>query len=339
MKIAVVCPYDLGLPGGVQQLTIELVDHLRDSGHEAWLVGPGERDGASSVGATTRIRANRSVVPVALGPGAGRRTRAALVGADVLHIHEPLIPRVSTSALGVGIPKVLTFHADAPRWASAAYRLLERPMPLGRNVVTAVSPVAAAALPSAWGPVEIIPNGLDVAAYTPDEPRRRARVTFLGRDDPRKGLDLLLTAWPQIHAAVRGAELVVMGATRDTAIEGVRFVGRVTEEDKRRLLASATVHVAPNTGGESFGIVVAEAMAAGCAVVASDLPAFTAVMAGAGIHVPVGDAAAISRAVIGLLTDAEAAHRHSEAGTARAAAFDWSVVAGRYVAAYRRAVG
>ena len=339
MKIAVVCPYDLGLPGGVQQLTIELVDHLRDAGHDAWLVGPGETDGARSVGPTTRIRANRSIVPVALGLCVKRRTHAALVGAEVLHIHEPLIPRVSTAALGVRIPKVLTFHADAPRWASAAYRMLERPMPLGQNVVTAVSPVAAAALPTGWGPVEIIPNALDVAAYVSDEPRRRLRVTFLGRDDPRKGLDLLLTAWPQIHAAVGGAELVVMGATRDTAMEGVRFAGRVTEEEKRRLLASSTVHIAPNTGGESFGIVVAEAMAAGCAVVASDLPAFTALMDGAGIHVAVGDAQAISSAVIGLLTDAEAAHRHGEAGKARAAEFDWSVVTGRYVGAYRRAVG
>lgn len=339
MKIAVVCPYDLGLPGGVQQLTIELVDRLCDAGHDAWLVGPGDRDGARSVGPTTPIRANRSVVPVALGPGVGRRTRAALTGAEVVHIHEPLIPRVSTSALGAPIPKVLTFHADTPRWATAMYRVLERPMPLGRNVITAVSPVAAEALPAGWGPVEIIPNALDVAAYASDEARRPLRVTFLGRDDPRKGLDLLLAAWPHIRGGVGGAELVVMGASRDTPMEGVRFVGRVTEEEKRRLLASSTVHIAPNTGGESFGIVVAEAMAAGCAVVASDLPAFTAVMDGAGIHVPVGDAHAISSAVIGLLADPETARRHGAGGRARAAAFDWSVVIGRYVDAYRRAVG
>lgn len=339
LRIAVVCPYDLSLHGGVQQLTIELVDHLAHAGHDAWLVGPGERDGARSVGPTTRIRANRSVVPVALGPGVGNRTRSALAGADVVHIHEPLIPSVSTAALGGLIPKVLTFHADAPRWASTFYRVLERPMRLGRHVVTAVSPVAEAALPAGWGPVEIIPNALDVAAYVSDEPRLRNRVTFLGRDDPRKGLDLLLAAWPSIRARVGDAELVVMGAGRTVPMEGVRFVGRVTEAEKRRLLASSTVHVAPNTGGESFGIVVAEAMAAGCAVVASELPAFIAVMEGAGVHVPVGDVPAISQAVIGLLTDREAADRHRDAGRARAASFDWSVVTGRYVDAYRRAVG
>ena len=339
MKIAVVCPYDLGLAGGVQQLTVELVDRLRDAGHEAWLVGPGERDGARSVGPTTRVRANRSVVPVALARGVGKRTHAALAGADVVHIHEPLIPRVSTAALRSPIPKVLTFHADAPSWAAALYRVLERPLRLGRHVITAVSPVAAAVLPARWGPVEIIPNALDVATYAVDEQRLPHRVTFLGRDDPRKGLDLLLTAWPHIRAAVDDAELVVMGATRDTPPAGVRFVGRVTEEEKRRLLASSTVHVAPNTGGESFGIVVAEAMAAGCAVVASELPAFSAVMDGTGVHVPVGDAPALAQAVIGVLGDPAAARRHGEASRARAAAFDWSVVTDRYVAAYRRAVG
>ncbi|MEX2424238.1 MAG: glycosyltransferase family 4 protein [Acidimicrobiia bacterium] len=339
MRVAVVCPYDLGMAGGVQQLTIELVERLGNAGHDAWLVGPGERDRARSVGPTTRIRANRSVVPVALGRGVGTRTRAALAGADVVHIHEPLIPRVSTSALGVPVPKVLTFHADAPWWASAAYRALARPMPLGRHVVTAVSSVAAAALPSRWGPVEIIPNALNVAAYVSEETRHPRRVTFLGRDDPRKGLDLLLAAWPEIRATVGDAELVVMGAARDTPIAGVRFAGRVTESEKRDLLASSAVHVAPNTGGESFGIVVAEAMAAGCAVVASDLPAFTAVMDGAGVHVPVGDVPAISRAVIELLTEEAAARRHGAAGRAKAAEYDWSVVTGRYVEAYRRAVG
>jgi phosphatidyl-myo-inositol alpha-mannosyltransferase len=339
LRIAVVCPYDLSLPGGVQQLTIELVDRLCDSGHDAWLVGPGERADARSVGRSIRVRANRSVVPVAVGPGVGRRTQAAVADAEVLHIHEPLIPRVSTSALAVPIPKVLTFHADAPRWAAAMYRVVGRPMRLAGGVVTAVSPVAEAALPAGWGPVEIIPNALDVAAYVSDEPRHPRRVTFLGRDDPRKGLDLLLEAWPDIRAAVDQAELVVLGASRDARMEGVRFVGRVTETDKRRLLASSTVHVAPNTGGESFGIVVAEAMAAGCAVVASDLPAFTAVMDGAGVHVPVGDVPAISRAVIGLLGDPDSARRHGEIARARAARFDWSVVTGRYVDAYRRALG
>ena len=339
MKIAVVCPYDLGLPGGVQQLTIELVDRLSEAGHDAWLVGPGERVGARSVGGSIRVRANRSVVPVAVGPGVARRTRAAVAGADVVHIHEPLIPRVATSALSVPVPKVLTFHADAPRWVAGAYRLLQRPFPLGRNVVTAVSPVAGAALPSTWMPAEIIPNALDVAAYAGSEPRQPRRVTFLGRDDPRKGLDLLLAAWPDIREGIPGAELVVMGASRDVSIDGVRFVGRVTEEEKRRLLGSSTVHVAPNTGGESFGIVVAEAMAAGCAVVASELPAFTAVMDGAGVHVPVGDAAAIARAVIGLLNDPDTAQRYAERAVARAGTFDWSVVTERYVDAYRRAVG
>src|SRR5690606_34073778 len=116
MKIAVVCPYDLGLAGGVQQLTTELVHRLCDAGHDAWLVGPGERPGARTVGGTVRLRANASVVPVGIGPRTRARTRAAVAGADVVHVHEPLIPRVGTAARRGSVPRVLTFHADPPAW-------------------------------------------------------------------------------------------------------------------------------------------------------------------------------------------------------------------------------
>src|SRR5690606_41779908 len=108
--------------------------------------------------------------------------------------------------------------------------------------------------------------------------------------DPRKGLDVLLEAWPMIHAANPDAELMVMGADRGIDLPGVTFLGRVGDEEKRRVLATTTVFVAPNTRGESFGIVVAEAMAAGCAVVASDIPAFRDVAGDTARFVPPGDA-------------------------------------------------
>lgn len=341
MKIAVVCPYDLGLAGGVQQLTTELVDRLCDAGHDAWLVGPGERPGARTVGGTVRLRANASVVPVGIGPRTRARTRAAVAGADVVHVHEPLIPRVGTAARRGSVPRVLTFHADPPAWVRRLYRLADRPLAATMTgaAVTAVSTVAAAAIPARWGPVEIIPNALDVAAYAGDHPREPRRVTFLGRDDPRKGLDVLLAAWSGIQARVPGAELLVLGASRDTSLPGVRFLGRVADDEKRRLLASSTVHVAPNTGGESFGIVVAEAMAAGCAVVASTLPAFVEVMGGSGIGVPVGDAASLRDAVVDLLEDPARARERGAAAQIRAAAFDWPHVTEQYLAAYRRALG
>lgn len=339
MKVAVVCPYDLGLPGGVQQVAIDLVDRLNDLDHHAWLVGPGHRAGARSVGSTVGIRANASVAPIALGRSVGSAVRSAIADADVVHIHEPLMPSVSTAALKSTLPKVLTFHADAPRWVGRLYRLLPAATKraIQAAVVTAVSPVAASALPHAFGSVEIIPNGIDIAGFG-GQRRLPTRATFLGRDEPRKGLGLLLDAWPRVRAAVPSAELVVMGVVRDHALEGVRFMGRVDEGTKRAVLASSAVHVAPNTGGESFGIVVAEAMAAGAAVVASDIPAFRAVLAGTGVQVPVGDADALAEAMTSLLNDPQRAKRIGESGRQRARQFDWSVVVDRYLGAYRRAL-
>ncbi|HVR34079.1 MAG TPA: glycosyltransferase family 4 protein [Acidimicrobiia bacterium] len=341
MKVAVVCPYDLGHPGGVQQLTIELVDRLERAGHEAWLVGPGSHPRARTVGGTWGVRANSSVAPIAIGPGVRRRVTAAIAGADVVHIHEPLMPRVSTVALGSDHAKVVTFHADAPGWAHGLYRMAERPLRhrMLACVITAVSPVAASAIPAAWGPVEIIPNAVDVGAYA-GPPRIPGRVTFLGRDEPRKGLDVLLAAWPVVRAAMPDSELVVIGAERRSdAPAGVRYIGRVDDTDKRALLASASIHVSPNTGGESFGIVLAEAMAAGAAVVSSDLPAFVAVTGGSGVHVPPGDHRALATALVSLLGDTDRLRTMGEAARTRAMAFDWSVVLDRYIDAYGRARG
>ena len=340
MRIAVVCPYDLEKPGGVQQIAIELVDRLVDRGHDAWLVGPGHRPGAVEVGRTFRVRANDSVAPVALGPRVPAKVREAVRGADVVHVHEPIMPLVSTAALRGSAPRVVTFHADAPKWASRLYRRLPNRWveAIATAVVTAVSPVAAAALPEEFGEPEIIPNGLDTSAFR-SKPKVPFRVTFLGRDEPRKGLDLLLAAWPTIRRRIPEAELVVMGADRAHVPEGVRCLGRVDEETKREMLGSASVHVAPNTGGESFGIVVAEAMAAGCAVVASDIPAFRAVLSGAGVLVPVGDVGALAAEIAGLLATPAEIDASGRSARARAADFDWSVVVDRYLRAYERARG
>lgn len=341
MKIAVVCPYDLGLSGGVQQLSIELVDRIIDAGHEAWLVGPDTRDGEPSVGRTVKVRANASLVPLAIGAGVRGRVREAVVRADVIHVHEPFMPQVSTAALGAGLPTVVTFHADAPAWAERLYRAASGPLRrrLGSAVMTAVSSVAAGHLPASWAPIEIIPNALDIAGYASRRDGEPHRVTFLGRDDPRKGLDVILRAWPTVHTAVPDAELVVIGAERAESFPGVRFAGRVDEADKRSLLASGSIHVAPNLRGESFGIVVAEAMAAGSAVVASDLPAFRDVLAGTGVHVPAGDATVLADSLIALLGDPDRRARLGRDARLRAADFDWSVVTDRYLAAYRRALG
>jgi len=347
MKVGIVCPYDLSAPGGVQQLTTELADQLRRGGDEVVLVGagrsahsrPGRDDTTVQAGRAFAIKANESMVPITLSPMTWVRVRDALSGVDVVHVHEPFVPLVGWVGLSVDKPLVATFHADPPEWVKQGYRR----MPLAgrrlrRSVLTAVSDTAAAAIPSGWGPVEIIPNAIDTAAYHLPVGRVERRVCFLGRDEPRKGLDVLLAAWPRIREAVSDAELKVMGADRGPGRSGVEFMGRVSGGEKNRVLASSLVYVAPNTGGESFGIVLAEAMAAGCAVVCSDLPAFGAVIGDDGVRVGVGDPGALAAAVVELLENPAAARELGERARLGVKRFDWGVIVDRYRDAYRRAV-
>lgn len=346
MKIGIVCPYDLTAPGGVQQLVLELATELRLAGHETVVVGAGKPDASAGgdssvelVGATVRIEANDSVVPLSLSPGVRGRVRRAVAGVDVVHVHEPLVPLVGWAGLTTGLPTVATFHADPPQWVPGLYRRLPVGRVMGRTVVTAVSPTAAAALPDDWGPVEVIPNAIDVGSYALTADRNPHRVAFLGRDDPRKGLDVLLDAWPLVRAEVPDAELTVMGADRNDRIPGVEFLGRVGDAEKRKVLASASVFAAPNTRGESFGIVVLEAMAAGCAVVASDIPAFRDVAGDTARLVSPGDSGELARAIISLLADPSAATALGEAARERARLFDWPEISAKYVRAYELALG
>ena len=342
VKVGIVCPYDLMAPGGVQQLTRELADQLRLAGDDVVLVGAGTPPGGSDevrVGRAIRIRANRSVAPITLSPWSWARVRRSLTDVDVIHVHEPFIPLVGWSAIGMDRPMVATFHADPPKWVPDLYR--QAPL-VGRkvrkSVITAVSETAGAALPEGWGPVEVVPNAIDVASYRVPVQRHANRVCFLGRDDPRKGLDILLRAWPRVRSEVPDAELMVMGTDRPEGPDGVEFLGRPADPEKRRVLASSLVYVAPNTGGESFGIVIAEGMAAGCAVVCSDLPAFRAVLGDDGQMVPVGDVPSLADVIIDLLKDPQAAQVFGDQARKSVDRFDWGVIATRYQLMYRRAL-
>lgn len=335
MKIAVVCPYDVARPGGVQTQARELVDALGAGGDDARLVAAG----SPGVGASVLVPGNRSRAPITLDPRAVGRVKQVLATVDVVHVHEPFMPLVGWGALGADRPLVATFHSAPARWTRALYRV---GAPLGRRilagrVVTAVSPVAAQALPASWGPVTIIPNGLDVSAYERSVPRDPHRVVFVGRDEPRKGLDVLVEAWPRIREAEPAARLRVVGAIRPPQ-PGIEYLGRVDEATKREELARASVFVAPNLGGESFGMVVAEAMAAGCAPVVSDLPAFRWVAGEGARRVPEGDPEALAVAVTDLLADPDARRRLVTAARTRVSDFDWSVVSAAYRQAYVRAL-
>jgi phosphatidylinositol alpha-mannosyltransferase len=341
MKVALVCPYDLGKPGGVQDQVIRIARWLVDAGHEAVIVGPGTDgpEGSILVGSTATIPANNASTPISLNPRVGRRLEAAVADADVVHIHEPLMPTVSLSATRFSHKATVgTFHADAPRWARRGYAIAK---PVTRaaisrlDVVTAVSEVARSSL-AGIDDVRIIPNGIDVQDYGGDK-KTAGAVAFLGRDDPRKGLGVLLDAWPSIVDAVPGATLTVVGATRDLDVAGVTFTGRVSEEEKRSWLAQAEVYVAPNLGGESFGIVVAEGMASGCAVVASAIPAFVSVLGDAGTFVQPGDVEGLADAIVGLLTDADRMAVLAERAVRGVGRFDRSAVVTEYLRAYEDA--
>lgn len=348
MRVGLVCPYDMGAPGGVQQLVHELGDHLRQAGDEVVVVAGGttafdggpERDETTiPTGRAISVRGNRSRVPLTLSPTSWWRVRSALSDVEVVNVHEPLIPLVGWAGLRTGKPTVASFHADPPSWARKLYRWL----PFGRRLfqamkLTAVSRTAANAIPAEWGDVEIIPNAIDVGSYDLPVGRISRRVAFLGRDEPRKGLDVLLDAWPEIQASRPDAELIVMGADRGVPPPGVTYLGPVTGGEKRRVLASSSVYVAPNTGGESFGIVVAEGMAAGCAVVASSLSSFRDVLGGAGRLIPVGDPTVLANTVSELLADPAEARRLGELARSRSSRFDWAEVVERYRDAYANAL-
>jgi phosphatidylinositol alpha-mannosyltransferase len=219
------------------------------------------------------------------------------------------------------------------------YRVLGKrlTMALGEmvRVVTAVSPVAAEPIRGSTEPL-IIPNGVDTASLRVDVDRVSTRVSFLGRDEPRKGLDVLLKAWPAVVERFGDAELVVMGVEREDA--GVRFMGRVDDATKAEVLSSSAVYVAPNTHGESFGITLVEGMASGAAVLASDLPAFTYVGRDGARYFETGSASSLAATLIELLTDNAMRDSVASRGVERARAFDWSFVATAYKETYLRAI-
>jgi len=342
MSVAIVSPYDLGSPGGVQDQAIRLSYWLEGLGHESVLIGPGEEgpEGAVLLGPTRRITANRASAPIALNPKVARQLKEAIADVDVVHIHEPLMPIVSAAATTIRThPTVGTFHADPPSWARFGYRVgsqVWRRAIRRLDVVTTVSHVSGSAI-SPFASARVIPNGIDVADYGGTE-KVHSRVAFLGRDDERKGLQVLLDAWPSVLRSAPDAELRVIGVERDDSINGVTFLGRVDGAHKREELGRAEIYCAPNLGGESFGIVVAEGMASGCAVVASGIPAFVGVLGQSGVFTSPGDPTGLAGCVVSLLKDRHLLESKQEAAARAVERFDGAIVAGQYVDAYEDAI-
>lgn len=361
MKVAIVCPYAWDRFGGVQSHVRALAASLRRRGHEIAVLAPSASlrrtvettDEVTIVGYAVPVPANGSVAPLAFGPLAAAGIRRALTAfrPDVLHLHEPLIPSLSLLALwNAGAPCVGTFHAAAPR--SVAYRAA-RPI-LARAarrlaVRSAVSEEARGLIARYFpGDYAITPNGVDLSRYSAASPAdlgATKTVLFLGRLERRKGLEVLVQAMTRLRDL--GATLVVAGkGPEETSCRAlaarlgvtVSFIGAPHEDLKPQIFKAADVYCAPGISGESFGIVLIEAMAAGTPVVCSDLEGFRAVAAEAAQLAAVNDAGSLAESLRAVLTDSERARGMSSAGRAVAERFDWASLAGEVEAVYARAV-
>jgi phosphatidylinositol alpha-mannosyltransferase len=361
VRIGLVSPYSFDLPGGVQAHIRDLAEALIGLGHHVSVLAPADDDTrlppyVVAAGRAVPVPYNGSVARVALGPISLVRVRRWLKEGhfDVLHVHEPFAPSLSFLACLVARgPIVATFHTATTRsrFLAAAEGVIQPVLEkiTGRIAVSALARrVQVEHL--AGGGVEI-PNGVSVARFAgaeplPGWPGEGGALGFLGRfTEPRKGFDVLLDAFTRLAPERPGLRLLVAGpgspaealADLDPALrERVVMLGLVSDEDKARMLRSVDVYVAPNTGGESFGIILTEAMAAGTAIAASGLDAFRRVLGdGAGGELfRTGDGAELARVLGGLLDDPDRRAALSAYASEAVAAFDWPVVARRVLDVY-----
>ncbi len=366
MRVGLVCPYSLDVPGGVQNHVKDLAEALIGLGHEVSVLAPGDGEGALpgyvvSAGRSVPVPYNGSVARLSFGPVVAGRVRRWLREGrfDVLHLHEPATPSISLLALFMAEgPVVATFHTSNVRSrAMSASAAILRPSLEKITARIAVSEYARSTLVQHIGgePV-VIPNGVYVDRFAEAVVREEWRgsgptLAFVGRiDEPRKGLPVLLEALPAIAAEHPGLRLLVVGggdidAARRRVPRGLEddvvFLGPVADEEKASALRTADLYVAPNTGGESFGIVLIEAMSAGTPVLASDLPAFRRVLGDGALGTCFGneDAHDLTRRALELLGDGPRVEGLREAARRSVRRYDWSAVAARIVQVYETVVG
>ncbi|QAY71904.1 glycosyltransferase family 4 protein [Xylanimonas protaetiae] len=368
MRVGIVCPYSFDAPGGVQFHIRDLAEALIARGHHVSVLAPADEDAdvpdvVVPAGSAVAVRYNGSVARLAFGPRAAARVRRWIEAGefDVLHLHEPMTPSLSMLALWIAEgPVVATFHSAQVRSRAlqVAYPLLRQSLEKIAARVAVSEDARRTLVDHVGGDAVVIPNGVYVDTFadaaatprwrgTPDAPT----IAFLGRlDEPRKGLQVLAGAIPAVLAQHPGARFLVAGRGgdgRQLAVDtlgahaaSVEFLGGISDEEKASLLASVDLYIAPQTGGESFGIVLVEAMSAGAGVVSSDLGAFRRVLddGAAGALFRTGDPADLARAVNEALADpAGTAARRSHA-SAWVRRYDWATVTDQVEAVYEMAV-
>jgi phosphatidylinositol alpha-mannosyltransferase len=370
VKIGIVVPFSWSYWGGVVEHSENQAAALRARGHDVKIVMGHDPPGALTrflhprsgrhgdlppgvipVGRSVVVPANGSLPNIVLSPRSIRRIRETLADErfDVVHLHEPMTPTICVATLAFAeCPAVATWHAagnlawmrvGAPTWGYLIDRLEAR---------IAVSRMAAQSA-ERWlgGSFEIVPNGVVYPAAA-DPAHRQHRIVFIGRHDARKGLPVLLHAWPEIRRRT-GARLRLIGtdplqyrllhARLGFDEDGIDVLGIVTNEERDAELASAKLFVSPALGGESFGMVLIEAFANATPVLASDIPGFADVVSpDAARLVPPGDVRALTDAVCELIGDEERRVAMGRAGRELASAFSWDGIAERLEAIYERAV-
>ena len=364
LRVGIVCPYSFHRAGGVQNHVIGLAGWLRDNGHSVAILAPGRADDEAlgdagvrpedytSAGLAFPVAYNGSVARINFGPAVARRVREWLDNGyfDLLHLHEPITPSVSLLALGqTHLPVASTFHTATP--GSKAMEIAYQVLPGAASRID--SPIAvsseAARVANQYGGLtpRVIGNGINLAGHPLEETTGPWRggdkpvITFIGRyDEPRKGFQVLLDALPAVRR--RHPDLVVRVVGHGVPRPGldIDVLGALDDAERNHALATSDVYVAPQTGRESFGIVLLEAMASGAPVVASDLPAFREVVSDArgpiGDLFRTGDPDDLARALLASLERPR--DELVERGRARAGQFDWEVLGPRIVQAYRDAI-
>lgn len=359
LRIGIVCPYAWDVPGGVQAHIKDLAETLMGFGHHVSVLTPVDDpaelpDYAVDGGRPRAIPYNGSVARLTLGVKATSRVHRWIREGefDVVHVHEPVAPSLSVLACWVAQgPIVATWHSsmERSRALSVGYYLAQTALEKVSARIAVSEYARRTLVDHLGGDAVLIPNGVRVDRFADVTPAAREigpKVVFLGRiDEPRKGFTVLLEAWPLIVERFPDASLTVIGpgdgeaalAEVDSGIRGnIHMLGRLGDEEKAAELASADLYVAPNTGGESFGIVLLEAMASRTAVLASDLVAFERVLDGgdAGALFATSDAHDLARKAVELLGNPREREELVQSGFQRVMDFDWATIARRIEAVY-----
>jgi phosphatidylinositol alpha-mannosyltransferase len=353
LRIAMVSPYSVSVPGGVQAQVLGLARELRRIGHEVRVLapcdGPPPEPFVTPLGNSLPTAANGSVAPLAPDPSAALRTIRALndEAFDIIHLHEPIVPGPTVTALLLKLaPTVGTFHAAGD---STSYRVLNKTARWAAEHLTTRVAVSDSAKELAHrylgGEYTTLFNGIELQRYQRPHVEREETPTifFCGRYEPRKGLEVLLQAMSHVPADVTlwiASDGIGIDDLQNTygADSRIKWLGRISEEDKLNRLARCSVFCAPSLRGESFGIVLLEAMAAGAPLVASNISGYNNVASNDvnALLVEPGNPVELAKSIMRSCDEPELRHTLVKGGYERATDFSMQRLAEQYLSIYRQ---